>query len=520
MIRVALASSSRISADAGADIARAGGNAVDAAIAAAMVSAISEPGVCALGAGAYLTIWPVNDDPVTIDANVAVPGLGLSPGRRRQTVERGGREVFMEYGGGIRTVVGHGSVATPGALAGCDLAATRYGVLPWARLMEPAIHWARQGFPLSQASYNYLQYSHELVFGWNPQSFKALHDEDGEIIRPPNPVHVAGLADSLEHIARHGVGTFYSGDIARAMVADIEANDGALTLADLDQYEAVPRPCLRTRIQQWELATNPAPAIGGATLAAMLVLMDSGMGTSWTAEEVARLADVQHAVLSFRRSRLAESEEPGPQIAELLRLAKAGRLDGMTAPSTVHVSAVDDTGLACAITMSAGYGSGVMPPGTGIWLNNCLGELELNSRGLEAEPPGRRLPSNMAPCVARSDNGRALAIGSPGADRITSAILVTLLNFVHHGIPLSEAIEAPRLHVEHGANGWRAACEPGLRNENVALPVRGFDSLSMYFGGVGAALLHRDGHLEAAADPRRTGGTIISNIGAGEKPVL
>ncbi|NNF52260.1 MAG: gamma-glutamyltransferase [Gammaproteobacteria bacterium] len=511
MTRVALASSSQISADAGAEIARAGGNAVDAAIAAAMVSAISEPGVCALGAGAYLTIWPVSGDPVTIDANVAVPGIGLEKEQLREMQLHSGRDVFMEYGGGIRTIVGHGSVATPGALAGCDLASKRYGALPWSPLLEPAINWARQGFPLSQASYNYLKYSHELVFGWNQQSYAALHDENGKVIRPPRLVHVEGLADSLEQIAAQGVSCFYRGDIAKLMVADIEENGGALTIADLAEYEALPRPCLRTRIQQWELATNPAPAIGGATLAAMLALMDADMADDWNAAEVARLAAVQLAVLGFRRDHLTNVDNPGPEIEELLSLAGSGRLDGMTAPSTVHVSAVDSTGLACAITMSAGYGSGVMPPGTGIWLNNCLGELELNASGLAADPPGRRLPSNMAPCVARSDNGRSLAIGSPGADRITSAILVTLLNFVHHGVSLPAAIEAPRLHVEYGDNGWRVAHEPGLSVEGIALPVRGFDALSMYFGGVGATLLHRDGTLEAAADPRRTGGTVITS---------
>lgn len=510
MPKVALASSSRISAEAGADIVEAGGNAVDAAIAAAMVSAITEPGVCALGAGAYLTVWPEADQPVTIDANVAVPGIGLDPARRQEIAARGGRDIFMEYGGGIRTIVGHGSVATPGALAGCDLAARRYGQLPWAMLLEPAIHWARTGFPLSNASYNYLKYSHELVFGWNPQSFAALHDQNSEIVRPDEPVYVEHLADSLTHIAENGVETFYRGDIARAIVADIEANGGALTLADLELYQALPRPCLKSRIQQWELATNPAPAIGGATLAAMLMLMDADNARSWNSAEVARLAEVQHAVLDFRRSHLATAENPGPEIDELLRLARAGRTDGIRAPSTVHVSAVDDTGLACAITMSAGYGSGVMPPGTGIWLNNCLGELELNSRGLSAEPPGRRLPSNMAPSVARSDNGRSLAIGSPGADRITSAILVTLLNFIHHGHSLADAIKAPRLHVERGDEGWRAAFEPGLATDKIDMPLRKFDELSMYFGGVGAALLHRDGGLEAAADPRRTGGTTIS----------
>ncbi len=511
-MKVALASSSTISAEAGAEIARSGGNAVDAALAAALVSAVTEPGVCALGAGAYLSVWPAETDPVTIDANVAVPGLGL-PAER---LGRGGREIFMEYGGGISTIVGHGSVATPGALAGCELASQRYGRLPWQELFGPSIRWAREGFPVSQASYNYLRYSHELVFGWNRQSYTALHDETGEILTPGTRVQVAGLADSLETIAREGAASFYRGDLARKMIADIQQNDGALTLEDLESYQPIARPCLLARAQNWQIATNPAPAIGGATLAAMLLLMDRETDSPASPQAVARMAQVQHKVLGFRRQHLADKDDCSLEVAELMRLVREVGLDGMTAPSTVHVSAVDSAGLACAITMSAGYGSGVMPPGTGVWLNNCLGELELNGSGLAASPPGRRLPSNMAPCVARDANGRALAIGSPGADRITSAILHALVNFIHRGQSLQAAIDAPRLHVERGPDGWRAACEPGLPLDRVALPVRQFPELSMYFGGVGAALLHRDARLEAAADPRRTGGTTV----AGHEPAV
>ncbi len=506
MSKVAIASSSGISAAAGEQLVNEGGNAVDAAVAAALVSAIAEPGVCALGAGAYLTIWPVDDEPITIDANVAVPGLGLPA----SSLGRGGEEIFMEYGGGIKTIVGHGSVATPGALAGCDLAARRYGRLPWKSLVQPAIGWAKRGCPLSQASYNYLKYSHDLVFGLSAQGHAALHGDDGAILKPGAPVHVAGLADSLSLIAEEGVDAFYRGDLAAAIADDIETHGGSLTRRDLAEYRPIPRSCLRTQLADWQVATNPAPAVGGATLSAMLLLMRGRPQGDWTAAEIAHLAEVQHRVLAYRRGCLDKVRHIGPAIEELIRLAESGHLDAMTAPSTVHVSSVDNTGLACSITMSAGYGSGVMPPRTGIWLNNCLGELELNGAGLAATPPGRRLPSNMAPCVARSSHGDALAIGSPGADRITTAIAQTLVNFINRGDTLEDAIRSPRLHVEHSGQGWRVACEPGLATGSIALPVRLFDEPSMYFGGVGAALRRQDGSLLAAADPRRTGGIAIA----------
>jgi gamma-glutamyltranspeptidase/glutathione hydrolase len=159
--------------------------------------------------------------------------------------------------------------------------------------------------------------------------------------------------------------------------------------------------------------------------------------------------------------------------------------------STAHVSATDGGGTACAVTVSSGYGAGMIARGTGIWLNNCLGEQELNPRGLHRLAPGTRLLSNMAPTVARHDDGTALAIGSPGADRITTAIAQVLAGFVHGGLPLTEAVRHPRVHVQHAGRA-----DEVVMGETVA---------SMYYGGVGVTLVGADGHLEAAADPRRDG---------------
>jgi gamma-glutamyltranspeptidase/glutathione hydrolase len=178
----------------------------------------------------------------------------------------------------------------------------------------------------------------------------------------------------------------------------------------------------------------------------------------------------------------------------------------LEAGSTCHTSAVDASGLACAITMSAGYGAGDMPPGTGIWLNNCVGELELNKRGMDVGPPGLRLPSNMAPTTARSADGPLLAIGSPGADRITTAILQVLVNHIHLSMPLERAIEHPRAHVEFVDQGYRVAYEPDLPIDELTMPQRRFDTTSMFFGGVGAAAWSPLHGFSVAADPRRTGG--------------
>jgi gamma-glutamyltranspeptidase/glutathione hydrolase len=166
---------------------------------------------------------------------------------------------------------------------------------------------------------------------------------------------------------------------------------------------------------------------------------------------------------------------------------------------------VDDSGNGCAITASSGYGSGEMPGGTGLWLNNCLGEIELNRRGLDAGPPGARLPSNMAPSVARRD-GAVLAVGSPGADRITTAMQQFLINYLQIGMPLADAVAHPRVHVDTSGEEIQLKAEPDLDLPDTDLPVTVFPELVMYFGGVGAAVFDDEAGFDVAADPRREGG--------------
>lgn len=157
------------------------------------------------------------------------------------------------------------------------------------------------------------------------------------------------------------------------------------------------------------------------------------------------------------------------------------------------------------MTMSAGYGAGAMP--AGLWMNNSLGEIELMGRDPHALPPGTRLISNMAPTVARHGDGSILAIGSPGADRITTSIASTLLRYIDQGLSLQEAVDAPRLHIEVG-DETVASVEPGI--ELHTMPTKSFAEHAMYFGGVQAASWHPDRGFEGAADPRRAGGIAVA----------
>ncbi|NJO71733.1 MAG: gamma-glutamyltransferase [Oscillatoriales cyanobacterium RM1_1_9] len=509
---VSIAASSQIAAEAGATVANQGGNAVDAAIAATLVALCTDTGIVAPGGGGFIAIWPLGNTPVVIDAYGEMPGRGLGDqqaiSRRFQTSTR---RVGMGYGGGMETIVAHGSVATPGIFAGLSQAIAQYGSLPWSGVMQPAVDWAKRGSALSAAGAEYLRYSHEVIFGWHPDSYPVVHHRDGRCLTQGETIYIPELAATLQQIADAGVATFYSGTLAERMTEEIQAHGGLLTLEDLQAYRAVVRTPIQVRYRDWDIVTNPAPAIGGACLGAMLLLLDRPALQSWTTQTVDQWIQIQSAVLGYRHQHLDPDHDNAQAVDQLLKQASKGDLQSLStlnqSPSTIHISAVDRDGLACSISASAGYGSGVMVSGTGLWLNNSLGEIELHPQGLDHCSPGTRLVSNMAPTIARHPSGAVLAIGSPGASRITTAIAQVLFNHLQLGMALPEAIAAPRLHVEVSAGTQTTAMEPGLPlSPKARTQIRQFSERSMYFGGVQAVMWEPNSGFVARADPRRTGG--------------
>jgi gamma-glutamyltranspeptidase / glutathione hydrolase len=505
--RVAVAAPSTFGTDAALRVVADGGTAVDAAVAAVLATLVTEPGIVSLAGGAFATVWPAGEpDAVTVDGCLAMPGLGPAPAAVPVL-----RDVRTDYGGGVTMIAGHGSVAVPGALAALALTHERWGALPWREVVAPAAEVARAGFPMGSAAGYYLRYVRETLYGWDPETLAALQDGDGRWLDTGDHVMVAGLAGTLELIADEGAQTLYTGDLAAAIVDDMAQRGGLVGAADLAGYRPLVRPALAVSSAGWQLRTNPPPAIGGAVLAAMLHLIGDLPRADWTEQDVGRLIAVQRQVLDARRDRVDVAEDRARAAWQLLFDA------GLTAAgssSTAHVSVVDADGTACAVTTSFGYGSGATVPGTGIWLNNGLGEQELNRAGGLA--PGARLASNMAPTVGRHPGGAALAIGSPGADRITTALLQVLAAFTNGRAPLQSAVDRPRLHVHHLDAGdpdgaARIEAEEDLPLPVLDLPVRRHHAHSMYFGGVAAALRRSDGTLEAAGDPRRAGAVAVSD---------
>jgi len=507
MTKVTIAAGSQITAEAGTTVTQLGGNAVDAAIAAAVVSICTDTGIMSPGCGCFITIWPPGDEPVVIDGYSAMPGRGLEgihPGEATH-------EVVFDYGGDTRQRVGYGTIATPGGFAGLAFASRQFGRLPWCSLLEPAIDWAERGFPLTGGAAEYLSCTHAAIYSWHPDSYRILHHQDGSPLNEGDIVRVPHLADTLRSIA-DDVTSLYGGELGQRIAAGVRANGGLLGIEDLQAYQAVARTPVRARIGGWDVATNPPPAVGGSCLAAMLLMLERlGPGND-PAESVLHMVTAQRAVLGYRASHLDGAHQALPDaVKRLLALADLADPTLLSAPSTNHVSAVDSDGLACAVTASAGYGSGVMVEGTGFWLNNSLGELDLLTKGLGGLAPGSRLASNMAPAIARRRNdGAVVAIGSPGASRITTAIAQVLVNFASKNMNLLDAVNYPRLHVELAADPGTIAFEPGLPVVSMqGLNPRPFSGPSMYFGGVQAVFgSPRDG-IQGIADARR-GGSVSS----------
>jgi gamma-glutamyltranspeptidase/glutathione hydrolase len=483
MPRVAVAGPSDLAVAAAERIASIGGSVVDVAIVAVLTAMCTEPGVCAPGGGGFLTIDIPHNDPVVIDGYLAQPGKGFHD-------EPIGTEIWMEYGGGMSTIVGPGSIAVPGAFAGMEMASNMFGKAPWVELMEAVAVTVEHGFPLGRAAYNYLVHSAEPIFSSDPAARSALF-KDGALKAIGDLVVFENLGSTLRYIGEEGSEVLYMGDLGKAIVEDLESRGGQLTRTDLESYRAITRTPLSMELKDWRFELNPPPAIGGVTVA--LALNDAA-----NSELDGPRAWVDALVSAFqvRLEDLQIGDGFGSAAESVLVRA------GLRSPSTVSIAAVDGEGGAVAGTFSAGYGSGVTPGGTGLMMNNGMGEAELSPRGLTATSPGLRMMSNMAPTVARHDSD-VFAIGSPGADRITSALVVTLESLLG-GMGLDGAVEHPRVHPEFGDWGVRIAAEPGLDLAHLPYDIRWFDELHMFFGGVNGAALE-GGKLHGHSDSRRGG---------------
>ena len=457
-MRGALAAGHPLTAEAGAEILRAGGNAVDACIAAAGVSWICESPLTGPGGGGFLLVYTATEARTQLlDFFVAVPERTASPADLLGVV--------VDFGDSQQTFyTGPMSVAVPGTVLGLWEAHARWGTVPWAELLAPAARLAGDGVVLNEPQ-AYLHRILDSLMRYSPEG-DALYGP-GRALEAGERFAMPELVPTLERLAVEGPDYLYRGELAERIAAHLP-----LTLADLARYEVIEREPLAVAYRGDELRTNPPPSSGGRPLAAGL-------------------------------DALGESE-PSPLAIVRAFEAKDAMRRADAVGGTTHISVVDGNGDAASLSCSLGSSGGIVVPGTGLQLNNMLGETHL----VGEKRPGERVTSLMAPSILLHGGRPRLVVGSAGSSRLHGAILQVVANVAARGLGVSEAVAAPRIHFENGV----AHCEdPAAADELEAAgyPVVRWRAQNLFFGGVSAVEIADDGSIAAAGDPRRGGYGVV-----------
>jgi gamma-glutamyltranspeptidase/glutathione hydrolase len=480
-----------LSAQAGADAMRSGGNAVDCALAAMLTSYACEPLLTSLGAGGYMLVVEPGEEPVLLDFFIEAPGRGANVGALAKLVP-----ISVSFGDAVQVFnIGPASVGTYGMAAGVCEASSRFGRIPLADLVKPAAGLARGGVELNTAQ----AYVVEILAGivTSTRECAALFAPDGRVVRAGDVVRQPELADALERMGSEGAAPFFTGDIAAAIVDWLADRGGIVTAEDLAAYRVVSRTPIRVAYRGREVVTNPPPSAGGILIAHALALLDSKPEAPDLTEVVATMERTQ----SERTPEFLEGLDDPDFVQRFL--SRRSRLG-----STTHVAVLDREGWACSVTCSNGSCSGVVVPGTGVHLNNMLGEQDLNPLGFHRHPPGRRMPSMMSPTVVLRDGAPELVLGSAGSNRIRSAILQTIIRVIDDGLEAGDAVRAPRVHFEDGV----VYAEPGIDTgplERAGRAIGAFRELNLFFGGVQAAARDTQGRFSGGGDPRRGGAALV-----------
>jgi gamma-glutamyltranspeptidase/glutathione hydrolase len=506
-----------LTAAAGAQVLREGGNAVDAAVCAVLASFAVESPLTGFGAGGFMMVHSPRPHPGSgrEESDFDAPSAGDSattlidffvsaPGK--DGAERGVELAPVPVHFDAETVqtfyVGPASCGVPGTAAGLELALRRFGSAPLAELAKPGVRLAREGAPVNAEQ----AYILEILWPIHERlaESRQLYAPEGQPLEQGDLFRFAELGDALERFAAEGAEPFYRGEVAAALSGFVLEHGGTLGPTDLAEYEAIERAPIRAAFRGTEVLTNPPPSSGGILIAYTLGLLER-LGERSGPEHLVAAMDAANAARGKEFSLGLYGEALEATLLDPVALdLRAGDLLG----STTHISVLDADGMCASVTCSNGSGSGVLVPGTGVILNNMLGEEDLNPLGFHAIAPGRRVPSMMAPTVVLRDGEIELGLGSAGSNRIRSAIVQTVVRAVEQGMGAEEAVRAPRLHSEAGV----VQAEPGIDEEALArieargVPVLRRPRINLFFGGVQAVA--RDpssGAYTGGGDPRRGG---------------
>ena len=480
---------------AACDILRIGGNAFDAAVAAGFAAAVAEPALTSLGGGGFLLARTAQGRVTLFDFFVDTPGRGLQPSQ----LEPHFLPVTVHFPGSEQVFnAGMGSAAVPGVLRGYLHVHRRLGRLPLREVLAPAVGLARDGVAINAKQAYFLDLLVPILT--LTAAGRALFQPGGRYLGEGDVYRNPELAAFLETLPFEGEREFYEGELARRLIFDMSESGGLLTAADLAAYRVIERKPLPVDYRGCRLLTNPPPSFGGSLIALSLRLLEArdvaklGFGSP---AHLALLVAVMEEV-DRRRAEgyLSPADLSGPGLNESMERVRTA------SGGTTHVSVCDAEGNAASMTTSNGEGSGYCVPGTGIMLNNMMGEDDLHPEGFHVSPPGMRVASMMAPSLLLIDDRVQLVLGSGGSKRIRTAMLQVIGNVVDFAMSPRAAVEAPRLHWD----GQHAQVEPGFAEAALVdlaarWPLNRWPVQDVYFGGVHAVA--PDG--QGAGDPRRGG---------------
>ena len=518
-----------LAADVGVTIQSSGGNAVDAAVAVGFALAVTHPFAGNIGGGGFMLIHLADGRTTFIDFREKAPGKAT-------------HDMYLDASGNVThdSLVGWRAVGVPGTVRGLELALKKYGTKSWSELLQPAIHLASAGFPISYSQMRSFHYAADMLSQF-PDS-KRIFLKDGNFYDWNENFQQPELARTLERIAHNGAKEFYEGETARILASQMEKNGGLITLEDLREYQSVERKPLEGDYKGYHIITSPPPSSGGVGILQMLAMLDgTGYEKSKAGSATAYhyLAEVMRRFYADRNQYLGDPDFVKDPITALLDptyiRARRDSIDpALATPSdrinpglpvtaaegseTTHYSIADEQGNVVAVTytLNAGYGSGVTVPGAGFLLNDEMDDFAAkpgspNLFGLvqgEANSiaPGRRPLSSMVPTIVLKDGKPFLVLGAPGGSRIITAVLQVLLNVIDFGMNIQEAIDFPRVH--HQWKPDRLDIERGISPDTIALLKKdGYnieEAKPVVIARVEAILL-ADGWLQGGHDERGSG---------------
>lgn len=501
-----------LSSQAGLEILKAGGNAVDAAVATAFANGVVEPNANGIGGEGYIVIYLKGQEKVT-------------------SIDYRSRASFNPTTAAKWPSDGHLGAAVPGTVAGLAKALQEYGTMSLAQVLAPAIKLAEEGFVVTPTLAGVI--SDNFKRAMPNKALMAIIAPDGLPLEAGDVYKNPDLAKTLRKIAAEGPDGFYKGEVAKAIAADMKASGGLIDENDLAQYKAIEREPATGTYRGYDIVSAPAP-VGGFLLIQSLNMIENYDIKAWgfdSAKKLHLFSEVFARAFDDYYDVLGDPDYVNVPMKALTSKgyanAKAAsiKIDAMTTSydkvnvnsehwSTTHMSVVDKDGNLVALTqtLSSFFGSAVAVPGTGVILNNEMGNFN-GKKGTSAYAPGKRMNTTIAPTVIMKDGQAFATLGTPGAMRIIPTMAQIVTNLIDYGMGMQEAIEAPRMYCTFLQGPGKTTIElegtlfPAKTSDDLkalGYKVKSYEGRDLYFGGV-QGIITKNGMLYGGADPRRDG---------------